>query len=160
MSGGRRCPNIPKLTDTDVRHLLADGIVRACGKPNTIGGGTIGPSRVGMAIGCDEKTVRRARDQESTLGLACAVNLLDVDPSALDALLAAKGFVLTPLPREEAPDPIAATGRVITGLAEVRADGTPETDAELALMETDIEAAELSLHVLHARIARFRLGRS
>lgn len=160
MAGGKRCPNIPKLTDVDARHLLSDGIIRACGKLNTIGGGTLGPSRVGMAIGCDEKTVRRARDQESTLGLACAVNLLDVDPSALDALLAAKGYILVPLPSEYAEDAIAATSQVITDLAKARATGCPETDAQLAAIESDVEAAELSLHTLHARIARFRLGRS
>lgn len=82
-------PRHSKLTDADARHLLAAGLLRACHEQ--------GPSRVALETGCDEKTIRRARDEQSTLGLACTFNLLDVDPTALDALAAAKGFMFLPL---------------------------------------------------------------
>lgn len=86
-------PNSKALTDGDARHLLAFGLLRACHQH--------GPSRVALAIGCDEKTVRRARDEESTLGLACSWNLLDVDIHALDAIAAAKDVRIVPLTREK-----------------------------------------------------------
>lgn len=89
MHNKRVRPSGRKLTDTDARHLLASGLLRACHE--------YGPSRVALESGCDEKTIRRARDEESTLGLACTFNLLDVDPTALDALAAAKGVAIIPL---------------------------------------------------------------
>jgi hypothetical protein len=122
-------PNIWRLTDADARQLLAPGIIQTCALPNTRGGGTLGPTRVGMEIGCDEKTVRRARDGESTLNLACALNLLDVNPHALDALLAAKGFVLHGIPGN-APDAIAASGAVIHKLGIARDPNGPGGSAE------------------------------
>lgn len=78
-----------KLTDADARHLLAAKLIPICHQH--------GPSRVGVEVGCHEKTIRSARDEDSTLGLACTFNLLDVDPTALDTLAAAKGFTLMPL---------------------------------------------------------------
>jgi len=164
MTSGNVRPNILPLTDADVRQLLADGIIRACGKPNAVGGGTLGPTRVGMAIGCDEKTVRRARDQESTLGLACAFNLLDVNPGALDALVAAKGYRLAPLTVGAAPDPIAASGAVIHKLGEARASDSPggvrETEDELIGMELEVTRLEEATAALRSRIAIAKLRRN
>lgn len=82
-------PLSQKLTDDDARHLLAGKLLGMCHRH--------GPKRIGVEIGCDEKTVRRARDEEHTLGLACTFNLLDVDPTALETLANAKGFTMMPL---------------------------------------------------------------
>src|SRR4051812_38410104 len=89
MSDHQVRPPVHRLTDEDARQLLAKGLVPLCHAK--------GPSRVGLEIGCDEKTVRRARDMESTLGLACFINLLAYDPMAVAALLAEVGFKLQPL---------------------------------------------------------------
>jgi hypothetical protein len=89
MSNKRVRPSQRKLTDASARHLLAAGLLRTCHEH--------GPSSVAVEAGCDEKTIRRARDEVHTLGLACTFNLLDIDPTALDALAASKGFVLMPL---------------------------------------------------------------
>jgi hypothetical protein len=155
--GGTVRPNVSRLTDADARHLLADGLIRTCHLAG-------GPSRVGLEIGCDEKTVRRARDEESTLGLACAWNLLDVNEHALDSLAAAKGFRLARLSSVEAPDVIAAGGAVIHKIAVARQrnspGGTRETDDELIAAEGDLAQLEEAASALRARIVAAKLRRA
>src|SRR3546814_7925958 len=46
-----------------------------------------GPTRVAGSVGCDEKTIRNARDEKSTLRLDFASNLLALDGRALDPIL-------------------------------------------------------------------------
>jgi hypothetical protein len=150
------CPTNTKLTDGDARHLLAAGIIRAC-HPH-------GPSRVGLEIGCNEKTVRRARDQEGTLGLACVVNLLDVDETALDELFAAKGYKLVSTAVAAGVDAIVAQSATIYKLGRARdpngPGGVAETDAELIDMEGEVEAALLALSALQSRIIAAKLRRA
>ena len=149
-------PTNTKLTDADARHLLAAGIIRAC-HPN-------GPSRVALEIGCNEKTVRRARDEEGTLGLACVVNLLDVDDRALDELFAAKGRKLVSIEVAESVDAIVAQSATIHKLASARSPNSPggvvETDSELIAMESEVETALASLKSLRSRILAAKLRRS
>ena len=148
-------PNSQPLTDGDARHLLADGLLRVCHRE--------GPSRVALAIGCDEKTVRRARDEESTMGLACAVNLLDIDEHALDALLAAKGKMVVPL-HAEAADIIPLAGAAIHRIGSARSPdsdgGVHETDTELLDSESDNDALLLACLDRRARIAEAKLRRA
>jgi len=128
-------PNHRRLTDADARHLLAAGMIRTCH--------VHGPSRVALETGCDEKTIRRARDEESTLGLACAFNLLTVDPHALDELLAALGYMAVPLV-PQAGDIIPAAGAAIHRIGQSRAEhsegGVKETDNELISSEPENDA--------------------
>lgn len=156
MSASRVRPSVHRLTDTDARHLLAEGLIKVCHHE--------GPSRVALEIGCDEKTVRRARDEDSTLGLACTFNLLDVDPHALDALAAAKGVRLVPLTAKCDIDALPSTSAAVHKLAIARSPDSPggpvETDEELLEMETDLEAAEAALAALRSRIAAIKLRRA
>src|SRR6185312_5100075 len=103
-----------------------------------------GPSRVALATGCDEKTIRRARDEESTLGLACTFNLLDINEHALDALIAAKGFMLVPLMAAGSADIIPAAGAAIHRIGQNRSEhsdgGAHETDRELIDSESENDA--------------------
>jgi hypothetical protein len=124
-------PHGKKLTDEDARHLLAAGLLRACHEH--------GPSRVALETGCDEKTIRRARDEHSTLGLACTFNLLDVDPTALDALCAAKGFTLLPLEIdfEEDMEVIAELSGLLNEWVQAMRDGT-RTNSETKALATRI----------------------
>lgn len=128
-------PPVQKLTDSDARHLLAAGLLKVCHHH--------GPSRVALEAGCDEKTIRRARDEDSTLGLAAAFNLLDVDPHALDALLAAKGMMAVPL-FSTAGDVIPAAGAAIHRIGSHRAEhsdgGVIETPSELISSEPENDA--------------------
>lgn len=148
-----------KLTDADARHLLADGLLRTCHAS--------GPSRVALEAGCDEKTIRRARDEESTLGLACALNLLDIDAHVLDALLAAKGYMLTPLAVTDArgtTDVIPAAGAAVYRIGQNRLPQSPggadETDIEL--IQSEAETDQLLAAVLERRgaIASAKLRRA
>lgn len=153
MSRKRVRPNSQALTDADARHLLAYGLIRACHEE--------GPSRVALAIGCDEKTVRRARDEESTLGLACSWNLLDVDVSALDALAAAKDVRIVPITREAGKDALVAAAAYLHKLAETRdpngPGGSKELDPELIAEEALLDDLLDALNARKVRIARAKL---
>lgn len=148
-------PPVSSLTDADARHLLADGLLRACH--------THGPSRVALATGCDEKTIRRARDEDSTLGLACTINLLDIDGHALDALMAAKGFMLVPI-IAEGQDIISAAGAAIHRIGSNRAanseGGTAETDREIIESEAENDALLAACLERRSRIVSAKLRRA
>lgn len=152
---GKVRPTSRKLTDDDARHLLADGLLRVCHQQ--------GPARVGLEAGCDEKTIRNARDEKSTLGLACTMNLLDIDVHALDALLAAKGMMLVPL-IEDGADIIPAAGAAIHRIGRNRdpmsEGGATETDSELILSEAENDALLLACLARRARIAEAKLRRA
>lgn len=149
-------PPVQRLTDDDARRLLSHGLIPICADH--------GPKRVAFDIGCEEKTVRRARDRESTLGLASVLNLLDVDSRALDALLAAKGVRVVPLEAICTSDAIVTQSAAIHRLAEARSPyspgGTAETDCELIGMEGEVDAAMASLGSMKARIIRAKLARA
>jgi len=148
-------PPVSRLTDADARHLLADGLLRVCHK--------LGPSRVALETGCDEKTIRRARDEESTLGLACTFNLLDADIHALDALAAAKGVMLVPLVTASS-DVIPAAGAAIYRIGESRSPNSPggavETDAELIASEAENDALLAAVLERRSAIALAKLNRA
>lgn len=152
-------PTGRKLTDADARHLLADGLIRTCH--------VHGPSRVAVEAGCDEKTIRRARDEDSTLGLAIALNLLDIDAHVLDALFAAKGMMLVPLAVESSDgtvDVIPAAGAAIYSIGKNRLPQSPggseETDLELIQTEADVDALFASVLERRAAIAAAKLRRA
>lgn len=152
-------PNTRKLTDADARHLLADGLIRTCH--------THGPSRVALEAGCDEKTIRRARDEESTLSLHSALNLLDIDAHALDALMAAKGMMLVPTAVARSSgtiDVIPAAGAAIHRIGQNRMahsdGGTAETDLELIQAEPEDDALLAALLERRAQRAAAKLRRA
>ena len=148
-------PPVTKLTDADARRLLADGLLRVCH--------SLGPSRVALETGCDEKTIRRARDEESTLGLACALNLLDVDETALDALVAAKGFMVRRL-SAQAQDIVCSAGATLHRIGMARdlsgPGGSAETDDELIAMEAEVNAVLASAENMKSRIVAAKLRRA
>lgn len=148
-------PPSRKITDSDARHLLADGLLRSCHRH--------GPSRVALEAGCDEKTIRRARDEDSTLGLAASWNLLDIDAHALDALAAAKGMMIVPL-MDAAVDIIPAAGAAIARIGQNRCPTSPggsrETDDELIATEAENDALLASCLERRSRIALAKLERA
>lgn len=155
MLDNRVRPSVRKLTDSDARHLLADGLLRSCHAH--------GPSRVAVEAGCDEKTIRRARDEGSTLGLAASWNLLDIDQHALDALAASKGVMIVPL-FDEQTDVIPAASAAIHRTALARSPDSPgghiETDGELIAMEAEADANLAAALALRSRINAAKLRRA
>jgi hypothetical protein len=103
-------PSGKRLTEEDARRALSFGLLRLTSEH--------GPSRVGLEAGCDEKTIRNARDQKSTLRLDLALNLLALEPTALDELFAAIGFRLAPLHSSSANDLHTAAG-LLDGASEM-----------------------------------------
>lgn len=138
-------PPTKRLTDADARHLLAAGLIRACHDN--------GPSRVALEIGCDEKTVRRARDEDSTLGLACSWNLLDIDPSAFNELAAAKGVKLIQIETCEGNDRSAASilTKLLLEMSLALEDGRID-DRELAAMRKSLEDAGQHIDRMRERL--------
>ena len=122
-------PPSKRLTEEDARAKLSFGLLRTTS--------VHGPSRAGLEAGCDEKTIRNARDQKSTLRIDLAFNLLTLDPTVLDELLASYGFKLTPLRAHAANDLHTAVG-LIDGASEiVRAheDGVRDRNETLRIAE-------------------------
>ena len=147
---------VHRNTDEDARRYLAKGINKAC-VHTKIG-------RIALEIGCDVKTVTRARDQQSTLGLACAFNLLPVYDHALDELAGSVGFRLARLAPITDADPLVAVTAVVHRLAAARdprgPGGVIETDRELIEMERVVDEALETLEATKARIiaAKVRLA--
>lgn len=142
-------PKLAKLTDEDVRKLLSYGLLNAI-RDNRL-------EKVRVEAGCDEKTIRRARDLESTLGFAFILNLLDLDEHIMDAPLAAKGFMLIPT-SIAAGDVIPAAGAAIHRIGQNRDPGSPggtrETDQELVATEAENDALLAAVIDRRAQIVR------
>jgi hypothetical protein len=138
-------PSVRRLTDSDARHLLAEGLIRVCH--------AVGPSRVALEIGCDEKTVRRARDKDSTLGLACTTNLAAYEMGALADLYAAVGLKLVPLDRGEAIGQGTASciTKLLLELSVALEDGTVD-DRELASMRGALDEAGRAIDAMRERL--------
>ncbi|MBD8677947.1 hypothetical protein [Sphingomonas sp. CFBP 13720] len=83
MTGRTVPPSFVPLTEDDARETTREMLLPLCQK--------LGPTRVGKALGCDEKTVRNARDETSTLRIDLLVNALGLDPLALDGFLLRAG---------------------------------------------------------------------
>lgn len=89
-------PSVEPLTEQEARHLLAGGLLAPCHE--------VGPTKVALRVGCDEKTIRKARDKEATLRLDYAWNTLLADPHALDGLARHFGKLLIGLDPSAAND--------------------------------------------------------
>lgn len=113
-------PQIKRLTEEDARKALSFGILRLTMQN--------GLSRVALEAGCDEKTIRNARDCKSTLRLDNVLNLLTIDPTALDELFGQFGMRLVPAAPEAANDLHTAAGLLdgATELIRAMEDGIRE----------------------------------
>lgn len=144
MPNKRVCPPVRRLTDSDARHHLAAGLIRVCHEH--------GPSRVALETGCDEKTIRRARDEQSTLGLACVVNLATFAPDALSDLFGAVGMKLVPLDGGEVDRHTASSiTKLLFELSVALEDGNVDS-RELAAMRKAIDDAGKAIDAMRARL--------
>jgi hypothetical protein len=140
-------PCAPPLTEEDAREILAGPLRRACSDH--------GPIRVGKALGCDEKTVRNARDERSTLRLDLAANLLPLDPLAFEGFLARVGRRSVPIGATCDTDDRAKEGSVLKAalaLSLALADDNAISPAEIRANRGTIEAARDALDELLAKL--------
>lgn len=117
-------------------------------------------AHIALAAGCNVKRISEARDENSTLKLGCAFNLLDVEPHALDHLAAAKGYMLVPL-MAQTSDIIPTAGAAIHRIGANRSPqsdgGAAETDRELIATEAENDALLAAVLERRAAIAEAKL---
>lgn len=148
-------PLVALLTEDDARELLARPLRKLCSEH--------GPTRVAKALGgVDEKTVRNARDERSTLCLDTAANLLALDPHALDGFLGHFGRRSVPADAicdvDALPAMTGAVHKLVVAAATSSDGGTSLTRHELLEAKPDIRAAFDALGALLNRIDRFERG--
>lgn len=148
-------PPVALLTEDDARELLAKPLRALCQDH--------GPTRVAKALGgIDEKTVRNARDEKSTLCLDTAANLLSLDPYALDGFLAHFGRRSVPADAlcntDALPAMTGAVHKLVVASSAASAGGPALTRTELLDARHDIRTAFDALGALLTRIEQFERG--
>lgn len=136
-------PKQSRLTEADYRQLVAAG-VRRCSAAD-------GAARFAVEVGCDEKTMRAARDAKSSLSGSTLFNMLLVDPSALDELAGHFGFRLAPLEADAADD--AGLNADVAYLNSVVADAMRDGRIDHIENARVLDAARPVVQTLTGRIA-------
>lgn len=156
MSGNPVLPPVQALTEEEARHLLAAGLLRATHEQ--------GPTRVGLTIGCNEKTVRDARDKKSTLRVDLSWNALLADAHALDAIAAHFRKRLVPIDAKCDSDALSDTAGAVHVLAVAKSPTSPGginiVDQECLAMEAEVDAAIASLQAIKNRCIAIRTERA
>lgn len=150
MGDQRVRPPVVPLTELDARELLARPLLALTQR--------LGPQRVAKAAGCNEKTIRNARDEKSTLRLDYVANLLLLDPAALDAVLGHYGR--RSVPTDSTCDTDTDRGRQSSVLKAALAlslaleDDDEVTALEVRANRATIEAARNALDALLTKLVR------
>jgi len=146
MTSKRVRPPVEPLTEQDARHLIAEGLLRPCQD--------YGPTRVALKIGCDEKTVRKARDKETTLRVDYSWNALIPNPRALEPLAAHFGLKLVPLDaaqNEVGQTTASCITKLLLKLSVALEDGRVD-DCELAAMRGALDDAGEAIDSMRERL--------
>ena len=149
-------PALP-ITVEDAREILAKPLLSLCSEH--------GPTAVARAIGgCEDKTVRDARDEKSTLRLDYAANLLLLDGTAFDGFLARVHRRSVPMDATCSSDALPAmTGAVHKLVVAAMPDsesGTGIGRNELLDSEAELRAAFDAIGALLHRIDQIKLQRA
>lgn len=150
-------PPVALLTELDAREILARPILALCSEH--------GPTRIGKALGgIDEKTVRNARDEKSTLSIDTAANLLSLDPHALDGFLGHFGRRSVPTDSVCDTDALPAMSGALHRLVVATSPGSPSGPAlarsELLDAEAELRTAFDVLGALLNRIDAIKQGKA
>ena len=118
-----------RLTKDRSKALVASGLHRAVS--------VHGLDELALAAGCCERTVQAALALESLPSLDFLFNALDLEPTILDELAAAKGFRLAPLRSDAANDlhTAAGAGEIATAICRALADGVRDHKETLSIAE-------------------------
>lgn len=133
------------LSESDYRELVGKALRRA-----TLETGKLG--RLADAAGCDERTLRNARDEKNTLSGPALLNLLAVDPAMLDGLLA--HFGLRAAPVDSAAPAYAQMLADVAGLAALTADALTDGRVDHREESEIIELQRELARTLSANVAR------
>lgn len=116
------------------------------------------------AIGCSAATVGNARNRNGKLSGHTLLNLLSVDPLALEGLLAHFDRRSVPITAKCDTDVLPSTAGAVHKLAVVTAEASPGgktiTDNEALECEPEIDAAMEALAGLKARCTAIRKARA
>lgn len=146
MTDARVRPPVDPLTEQEARHLIAEGLLRPCQD--------LGPTKVGLRIGCDEKTVRKARDQQTTLRVDHSWNALLASEHALDPLAAHYGYKLVRIDAGEAEvgqSSATCITKLLFQLSVALEDGRVD-DRELAAMRGALDEAAQAIDAMRAKL--------
>lgn len=150
------CPDRIVPTDAEVRRLVAEPMLRLSYAD--------GIDATAVTLGVNEKTVRRARDEESTIAATTLIALFRRDRAFREALLAHVGERPVPLEATCDSDAIVTTSAAIHSIASARSPlsdgGAVITDRECLAMEAELDAAANSIAAIKARIIRIKLERA
>ena len=140
-------PPVGPLTELDAREALAKSLLSLCS--------VHGPTKVALGIGTNEKTVRNARDEKSTLRIDRAANLVLLDPSALNPLFGKLGMKLVQIDAGEHSDraSLSCLTKLLLQMSLALEDDGEIDDSELAAMRDALEQAGQSVDRLRHRLS-------
>lgn len=150
-------PSVVPFTDDDVREIIRGVLLPLCSD--------MGPTRVAATLtGVEERTIRRARDEQTTLCLDTAANLLRLDPLALDGFLARVGRRSVPMhavcDTDALPALTGAVHKLVVAASPTSDEGQKLSDRELLDSEPEIRAAYDALDALLTKAAGIRAKRT
>lgn len=148
-------PSAIPMTVEDAREILADPLRSLCSDH--------GPTAVARSIGgCEDKTVRDARDEKSTLRLDYAANLLLLDGTAFDGFLARVGRRSVPMDATCSTDALPAMTGAVHKLVVASMPDSENGHAlgrnELLDSENELRQAFDAIGALLQRIDRIKAG--
>ncbi len=146
------CPVRIVPTDAEVRRMVAEPMLRLSYDR--------GIDALAVDLGVNEKTVRRARDEEGTVHATTLIALFRADRAFREVMLSAVGERPVPMEATCDTDALITTSAAVHSIAAARSPmskgGALETDCELLGMEADIDAAIHSLTAMKARILKIK----
>jgi hypothetical protein len=143
------------FTDDDVREITRAVLLPLCS--------AMGPTRVAKALTeTDERTVRRARDEQTTLCMDTMANLLRLDPLAFDGFLTRVGRRSVPVQAvcdtDALPALTGAVHKLVVAASPTSDEGAKISKGELLDAEDEIRAAYEALDGLLGKIEYLRAG--
>lgn len=150
-------PPVTPFTDDDVREITRSVLLPLCSD--------MGPTRVARALGgVDERTIRRAREEQTTLCMDTMANLLLLDGTAFDGFLTKVGRRSVPIgsicDTDALPAMTGAVHRLVVAASPTSQGGSALENGELMDAETDLRAAWDAIGALLNRIDGIKLERA
>lgn len=150
------CPKVQPPTDREARRIIAEPMLRLSF--------AAGIDSLARDLGVNEKTVRRARDEETTLNAGTVFALFWRDRGFRETLLSYVNERPVPVNATCDTDVLASTAGAVHKIALATAENSPGgkaiTDCEALECEPEIDAAMEALSALKARCIAIRKARA
>lgn len=151
MTAGNVLPEVRPLSESAYRAAIGKALRRATVENNNMG-------RLAAAADCDDRTLRNARAETTSLSGRALLNLLAVEPSMLDELLVHFGLRLVATDSETPA--YAQMLADVAGLAAVTADALIDGRVDHREEGEIIEMQRGLAHQLSGNVARFDRARA